>query len=61
MKAMKTTGKIKARIRVVDSGRTNTTNRFLTVNVQTCLRKSFIVACQSSGTTLDDLEVHSEP
>ena len=44
MKAMNTTGKTKALITVVMLGRTRVIRRFLTVNVQICLKNSLIIS-----------------
>lgn len=43
MNAINTTGRRRALRNVVRNGRTRTTRRFLTVNVQTCLRKSTVI------------------
>lgn len=45
MKPIKATGRTNARRGVVNHGRTRVMSRFLTINVQICLRKRFIVAC----------------
>jgi hypothetical protein len=43
MNTMNTTGRMNALTTVVMGGRTRVRRRFLTVNVQTCRRKSLIV------------------
>ena len=49
MNAINTTGRRRALRNVVRNGRTRTTSRFLTVNVQTCLRKSTVIfGCMST-------------
>jgi len=49
MKPIKATGRTNARRGVVNHGRTSVMRRFLTINVQICLRKRSIVACRPAA------------